>query len=505
MITLRRGWSVMTTISAYRTIALTAMLTGLAAFATDHAAAQDVPVINGALWQITGDNPDVSPYTIVDDHPTNVCDFTIYEDDFGTWHAIACVRQTSAPGERVFHHWTSDELTDTDWTPQGIYDWPRSTLFDRVQGLQAPHAFKHGDQYFAFYNTGNEARAMVSNDGGGDNWEPFTTASGDLKLFEMGRDVNIFYDDIRDRWQATYTGGAPGIDGHAMVARTATDLAGPWSDPPFAVKAEGNPESPFLHKHGDHYYLLQQLKVFVSDDPTHFEDNQLTRLSTKAGRKEFKFAPEIISVGDKQYISGYGGGLHIAELTWVPKDRPTVAAFDFEDGTTQGTAGGGAAVSAVTTAVELKGVETLGGSGRMFGARDFTAPDEPGAVAGDDYFSFTVTVPDEKELDLSLLSLYVDRRNGGATDWFIRTSLDGFSENIASGAVDSATHYIELDHLPAAEGELELRIYGYGQTTASARFFIDDVQLDGSVIPEPTTAALLAPPLMMLITRRSRR
>lgn len=64
----------------------------------------------------------------------------------------------------------------------------------------------------------------------------FANVEGQESIFSMGRDVNLFHDVKRDRWQATYTGGWPGGKGHAMVCRTAPKLAGPWSDPPSDVR-----------------------------------------------------------------------------------------------------------------------------------------------------------------------------------------------------------------------------------------------------------------------------
>lgn len=286
-----------------------------AADAADAGATLLMPIVEGAWWQIAGDNPDVTPFRIVRDGTSNVCDFTIYRDAAGLWHAIACVRGTDAPGARVFHHWTSDELTAEHWQPRGILDWPRGERLGKPTSLQAPHALQHEGRWYCFYNSGNDgARAMVSDDGG--NWSVFTNVDGEASIFSMGRDVNLFHHVDADRWQATYTGGWPGGEGHAMVARTAPKLAGPWSDPPFAVKTEGNPESPFLVKRGEGYYLFQQMTVYRSDRPTHFDGEPLTHMTGiwYGG----KWAPEVITHEGQDYLAGYGRGLWIAKLNWQP-------------------------------------------------------------------------------------------------------------------------------------------------------------------------------------------
>jgi hypothetical protein len=152
-----------------------------------------MPVVEGEWWQIAGDDPDVSPFRIVSDGSSNTCDFTIYQDATGLWHAIACVRGTNAPGERVFHHWTSDSLTAEDWQPQGVLDWPRGNRLGKPTSVQAPHAFRHEGKYYCFYNSGNDgARAMVSDDG--IRWSVFTNDAGQESIFSMGRDVNLFHD-----------------------------------------------------------------------------------------------------------------------------------------------------------------------------------------------------------------------------------------------------------------------------------------------------------------------
>jgi len=237
-----------------------------------------MPVVEGEWWRIAGDDPDVAPYRIVSNGSSNTCDFTIYQDAKAVWHAIACVRGTNAPGERVFHHWTSDSLTADNWQPQGVLDWPRGNRLGKPTSVQAPHAFRHEGTYYCFYNSGSDgARAMVSDDG--IRWSVFTNDEGQESIFSMGRDVNLFHDLERNRWQATYTGDWPGGEGHAMVCRTAPKLPGPWSDPPSAVRTEGNPESPFIVRRGHHYYLFQQMEVFISDRPTHFAGEPLTHMT----------------------------------------------------------------------------------------------------------------------------------------------------------------------------------------------------------------------------------
>jgi hypothetical protein len=274
-----------------------------------------MPVVRGQWWKIAGDNPDVTPFRIVQDGTSNTCDFTIYRDIHGTWHAIACVRGTDAPGQRVFHHWTSPSLTNENWGPQGLMDWPRGKRLGEPTSVQAPHCFVHEGKYYCFYNSGGSARAMIGDDGVA--WQVFHNTKGDPQLFPMGRDVMIFKDEARERWMAFYCGNIE-RDGQrraAMAARTAGAPAGPWSEEELGVRTEGNPESPFVIRRGEKYYLLQQMTVYMSDSPERFDGEPLTHLTGiwYSG----KWAPEIVTYEGQDYLAGYGRGLWLARLDWV--------------------------------------------------------------------------------------------------------------------------------------------------------------------------------------------
>lgn len=278
-----------------------------------------MPVVRGDWWKIADDNPDVEPFQIVQDGTSNTCDFTIFQDTADTWHAIACVRGTDAPGQRVFHHWTSPKLTEENWTPRGVLKWPRGTRLGQPTSVQAPHCFTYEGTYYCFYNSGGAARAMIGKDG--KTWRVFHNRQGKAELFPMGRDVMIFQDTARKRWMAFYCGHIE-QDGHrkaAMVARPAPALAGPWNDDVLSIRTAGNPESPFVAHRGEHYYLLQQMTVYISNTPERFEGEPLTHLTGiwYSG----KWAPEIVTCEGQDYLAGYGRGLWLARLDWVPMTR----------------------------------------------------------------------------------------------------------------------------------------------------------------------------------------
>lgn len=92
-------------------------------FFTGNVVAQDyeVPYIAGDWWKICNTQPDISPLEYTH-HNNNTCDFTIFQDDSGEWHLVACIRLNTYPGShRFLYHWTSPNLKDSQWKEQGIF------------------------------------------------------------------------------------------------------------------------------------------------------------------------------------------------------------------------------------------------------------------------------------------------------------------------------------------------------------------------------------------------
>jgi len=283
----------------------------------------EIPVLDGDWWRIAADRPDVAPYRYQQKHQ-NVCDFTVFLDARGTWHCIACVRNTTHPGgTRLFHEWTSDDITKSNWTPRGIVKWPRNATRHKPGGehsLQAPHCFVHDGSYYCFYNSG-PARAMKSGDG--IQWSVFRNTAGSEIIFEMGRDVMLFRDEARGRWLAYYCGAYGGKG--AMVARTAPALAGPWSETEIPVRTDGNPESPFVLQRGSRYYLFQQMAVYASERPDRFAGDPVTHMTGiwYNGR----YAPEVVVHEGQYYLAGYSRGLWVARMKWEERSPAEIDAW----------------------------------------------------------------------------------------------------------------------------------------------------------------------------------
>lgn len=98
-----------------------------------------LPEMDGPMWQIAENSPDVAPYNT---GYHNACDFSIWQAADSTWQLVACIRGTSWPGAtRLFHRWEARELSDEMWTPKGIF-YKASIEVGQDPGsqpVQAPH------------------------------------------------------------------------------------------------------------------------------------------------------------------------------------------------------------------------------------------------------------------------------------------------------------------------------------------------------------------------------
>ncbi len=271
----------------------------------------DVPVprIEGRWWRVAPHSPDLETYDNGD--KDNACDFTLYQAADGTWQIVSCIRSTRHPGRtRLLYRWQGSKITDTDWTPQGIFATSKTEApYNEVEGrMQAPHCFVRDGRYLMFYNS-RGAHLMTGRDG-----KRFTRTpnkAGDHQHFTMGRDVYLMDNTDRDgNWYAYYTNNHPG-----MAVRWAKDVWGPWSKRERQVHHHGFFESPFVQRYAGLYYLFVPCKVFVSDDPLDFDKPLLTEVCDEDGVT--KSAIEIVRDKKGQwYIAGYGKGLYIAKLRW---------------------------------------------------------------------------------------------------------------------------------------------------------------------------------------------
>ena len=280
----------------------------------------EVPIVVGDWWQIAPNAPDVGRWATGQE---NACDFAIYRSTDDQWHCVSCIRGTSQYGQRLFYHWTTDKVTNANWTPVGIFECQRGKRQGKPTSVQAPHPLFHHGKYYLFYNSG-PAYCLISDDA--NHWHQHVNTEGDFVFFDMGRDVCVFEDVQHERFIAYYCGTTiiGGQKKGAMVARTAPSPEGPWSATEMAVKTDGNPESPFVVKRGDWYYLWQQMSVYRSQDPLNFNGAELVGHMTGVWYGG-KYAPEIFQHDGQWYVSGYSRGLWVAKFQWQTKSPAEVA------------------------------------------------------------------------------------------------------------------------------------------------------------------------------------
>ena len=140
---------------------------------------------------------------------------------------------------------------------------------------------------------------------------------------------------------------------------------------------------------------------------------------------------------------------------------------------------------------------------------------ESTAVSNDSYFQFNVgAVPG---LALSLSSLDFGGYKGGASDprgWVLRSSVDGFAADISSGVItadpfDSGSTAPDEFSVDLSAGayqglsDITLRLYAYVPTADFALNFTN-IELKGSVIPEPSHALLSLIGIAAIALRRRR-
>ena len=184
---------------------------------------------------------------------------------------------------------------------------------------------------------------------------------------------------------------------------------------------------------------------------------------------------------------GVGGGLFVNDANYAGSGTVDAEGFDFGTGNANNWGG-------------LK--DTVGAS---------STGDLANAITADDYLTFTVT-PDGlavgESFDFASVTFLSYAGSGGSgsrapDEWALFSSIDGFSaaENaIATGSTPTTKTWTsnvvtlgnEFNNISTA---IEFRIYIYGATTSGntgSQVGYDKLVLNGAVVPEPSTYALLA-------------
>lgn len=182
--------------------------------------------------------------------------------------------------------------------------------------------------------------------------------------------------------------------------------------------------------------------------------------------------------------------LALAFLLALPGSRAqTAATWDFSN-TLAGTPG--ANISAANVSVGSSIVSTAFNSGtEWYGQDGWTAASTPDMNG---YIQFTVTASSGYYLVLNNLTMTLRRSNtgssgGGPTSWSLRSSLDGYTTDLASSSLTMSyvgypvTLGSAFQSIPST---VTFRLYGYNAVTSSgsfSRFVVDKISIQGQSNP----------------------
>ncbi|MFE2959243.1 glycoside hydrolase family protein [Nocardia tengchongensis] len=250
-------------------------------------------------------------------------DHTLIQEPGGSWHLFGITHPEPADpfDETEFAHATADD-------PSGPWvKHPPVLAVDRERGerhLWAPFVVRDRDLYWMFYDGGGSDRTAT---GMG------LAVSTDLfhwvrhpasPVFRGGYDArDPMVLRVGDEWVMYYCAtSAPTGGNHVVAYRTSKDLLR-WSDQriaytdPTTGTGAGNTESPFVVRHGAHWYLFIGPRpdyvgtdIFRSDNPFHFDT------SDRVGHVR-AHAAEVIVHGGAYWVThaGWGqGGVALAPL-----------------------------------------------------------------------------------------------------------------------------------------------------------------------------------------------
>lgn len=131
-------------------------------------------------------------------------------------------------------------------------------------------------------------------------------------------------------------------------------------------------------------------------------------------------------------------------------------------------------------------------AGNRYNARSwsFDALDEA------DYFTWTLTPSTGYEIDFTSVNGAWQRSSTGPNQFALRTSLDSFGSDIATGSITGSAspsdYNIDLSALQNISSTIEFRLYAWGGSNANGTFSINDFSFNGSVVPSEVTTPTLA-------------
>lgn len=134
------------------------------------------------------------------------------------------------------------------------------------------------------------------------------------------------------------------------------------------------------------------------------------------------------------------------------------------------------------------------------------------AFSDDDYFSFTLTPDSGQVLDLTSITVQAARGGGSARGFRVKSSLDNFTtslndtatETIATERPTLTDYTVDLNAaaFEAVSGPIEFRVYVYSNFKDNT-VEMDNLVVNGQVVPEPGSMALLSLSGLLLLRRRA--
>jgi len=200
----------------------------------------------------------------------------------------------------------------------------------------------------------------------------------------------------------------------------------------------------------------------------------------------------------------------IAEYTFENPtgNLPSLESTDTETFTNAGTFGTGAFNLATTTQTAF--------TSEGLGLADGTAENLGNAIGNDQFFTFSINAVDGATFSLDNISFDVGRTPNGAQDFFLFSSVGGFTigADIATALnVGTGGSSISFDFTDSSFDDLEeveFRVYVDQRTSnsgSSSGTFLDNVLVNAVVtepIPEPSASMLLGLGGLALLSRRKR-
>jgi len=198
-----------------------------------------------------------------------------------------------------------------------------------------------------------------------------------------------------------------------------------------------------------------------------------------------------------------------------------LAEYTFNGGSDASTAGSPDATASTMT--DAGSTDISSGTGTLFIRSNNTPTTDPGGLAAVSFAEFSIT-PTGPALNYDNItgSLEADAGNFWAAHYSVYTSTDGFSSNSVfhgtasdSSGGGSSPFDIDLSSLTNVAGTLTFRLVPTAEffvnddgeiepATAGKIIRLDNVRVNGEVIPEPASAAMIGLGGLLILARRRR-